>query len=412
MRQRRWLLVPLLTLLLPTPGFPLSLREDEVALRFQSVAQGSRVILEFAGPRPNYQVEKEANRVVVTLQGSFHSIPYKSKNFNEPILARFKLDRGSRQTDLLFYTGPEFGTVTSFEMTAPFRLVLEFQKKESRAAVPLGAGIPDVTSRQAVQVAPAIPAPPAEHSPQPPPAAGAGGLPVQPKAPGIQVIVVDAGHGGVEVGAKGSTGLLEKDITLDMAKRIQAGLTKSLGVRVILTRDSDKQVSLDDRTAIANHERADLFLSIHVNASRADKARGAETYFLSYQATDGESRALAALENNTIGVETPPGNSELGLVLWDLAQSHYLSESSKLAETIQSNLNDLLRIESRGVKQAPFKVLMGATMPAVLVEIGFITNPEEEVRLKDGDYRERIAQAIVQSVATFKERVEKQQGLR
>ena len=96
--------------------------------------------------------------MVVTLQGSFHSIPYKSKNFNEPILARFKLDRGSRQTDLLFYTGPEFGTVTSFEMTAPFRLVLEFQKKESRAAVPLGAGIPDATSRQAAQVAPAIPA--------------------------------------------------------------------------------------------------------------------------------------------------------------------------------------------------------------------------------------------------------------
>jgi N-acetylmuramoyl-L-alanine amidase len=100
------------------------------------------------------------------------------------------------------------------------------------------------------------------------------------------------------------------------------------------------------------------------------------------------------------------------MVLWDLAQSQFLSESSQLAETIQQNLNDALRIESRGVKQAPFRVLMGATMPAVLVEIGFITNGEEEARLKEGVYRDRIAAAIVDSVAAFKERSEKQLGLR
>jgi N-acetylmuramoyl-L-alanine amidase len=213
------------------------------------------------------------------------------------------------------------------------------------------------------------------------------------------------------MGAKGPSGLLEKEVTLDMAKRLQAGLARRLGIRVILTRDTDKQVGLDDRTALANHERADLFLSVHVNASTAGQARGAETYFLSYQATDDEARAAAALENNTLGVENSPGNTALGMVLWDLAQSQYLSESSKLAETIQENLNALLRIESRGVKQAPFKVLMGATMPAVLVEIGFITNPEEESRLKDGAYREKIAQAIIDSVAAFKERVDKQLGI-
>ncbi|MCI0655769.1 MAG: N-acetylmuramoyl-L-alanine amidase, partial [Acidobacteria bacterium] len=130
-----------------------------------------------------------------------------------------------------------------------------------------------------------------------------------------------------------------------------------------------------------------------------------------YQATDDEARAAAALENNTIGVETPPG-SPLSMVLWDLAQSQYLAESSKLAEAIQENLNELLRIESRGVKQAPFKVLMGATMPAVLVEIGFITNSDEEARLKDSSYREKIAQAIIDSVAAFKEQVGKQLGPR
>jgi len=224
--------------------------------------------------------------------------------------------------------------------------------------------------------------------------------------------VVDAGHGGTEAGARGPSGSLEKDLTLDVARRLAASLQRKLGVEVVLTRDSDRQVGLDERTAIANHSRADLFLSIHVNASQATEARGAETYFLSYQASDDEAKTLAAMENNSAGVNAPPGNTNLEMALWDLAQSQYLAESSQLAEIIQRNLNELLRIESRGVKQAPFRVLMGATMPAVLVEIGFITNREEEVRLRDPAYRDRIAAAIVDSIATFKDLAEKRQGLR
>ena len=384
-----------------TPG------DDEVAVRLQSAPQGTRVILEFTG-RPHYEVRQESGQVIVTLMGSFKSIPFKSKRVEEPALEHFKLDRGSRQTQLIFTTGSEFAAVSSFEMSSPFRLILEFQNK---TATPPGPGGEPPPAHAPVPIAP----PPADIAPPQapggqPPQHGPVGVPT--RAPGIQVIVVDAGHGGSENGAKGPTGLLEKDVTLDMAKRLQAGLVKRLGVHVILTRDADRQVGLDDRTALANHERADLFLSIHVNASPAYKARGAETYFLSYQATDDEARAAAALENNTLGVENPKTDSALGMVLWDLAQSQYLADSSRLAEAIQQNLNDLLRIESRGVKQAPFKVLMGATMPAVLVEIGFITNPEEEERLKQDSYRDRIAQAIVDSVAAFKERSEKQLGIR
>ncbi len=398
-----------LTLLLALSALPaLDLGEGEVALRFQTAPQGTRVVLEFPA-RPNYQVVRQPDRVVLTLQGSFRSIPYKSKKLDDPIVERFKLDRGSRQTDLLFFTGAEFAAVTSFEMTAPFRLVLDFQRRGAAAgSAPAGAGTP--VPPPAGESAPGHP--PAPQAAPPAPVQAPKAAPVATKPPGIQIIVVDAGHGGGETGAKGPTGLLEKDVTLDVAKRLQAGLSKRLGVKVILTRDADRQVSLDDRTAIANHERADLFLSVHVNASLAKEARGAETYFLSYQATDDESRAIAALENNTLGVESPPGNTGLGLVLWDLAQSQYLAESSKLAETIQQNLNQALRIESRGIKQAPFRVLMGATMPAVLVEIGFITNAEEEQRLKEDAYRDRIAAAIVDSVAAFKERAEKQLGLR
>ncbi len=402
------LLFALPALLLAAPAMPQSPGEDEVAVRLQSAPHGSRVILEFAG-RPHYEVRQESGHVIVTVMGSFKSIPFKSKRVDEPALDHFKLDRGSRQTELIFTTGPEFASVSSFEMSAPFRLILEFQRKS-----PATPASPDAEPPPARAPAPAVPPAGTIDQVAPPGAEAAprGPVSVPSRAPGIQVIVVDAGHGGSENGAKGPTGLLEKDVTLDMAKRIQAGLLKRLGVHVILTRDTDRQVGLDDRTAVANHERADLFLSIHVNASPANKARGAETYFLSYQATDDEARAAAALENNTLGVENPKTDSALGMVLWDLAQSQYLAESSRLAEAIQQNLNDLLRIESRGVKQAPFKVLMGATMPAVLVEIGFITNPEEEDRLKQDGYRDRIAQAIVDSVAAFKERSEKQLGIR
>lgn len=394
-------------LLVTGPGIAQAAADEEVGVRVQSIPLGTRVVLEF-GARPGYEVQKLSDRVVVTLQGSFKSTPYKSKSFDDPLLDRFKLDRGSRQTELLFFTGPEFATVSSFEMSAPFRLVLDFHKK-SEAAPSLGAHTPVPAQGGGTTPPPGLP--PA-HAEPPPASEDEGRESVPTKEAGVSVIVVDAGHGGVEMGAKGPSGLLEKEVTLDMAKRLQAGLSKRLGVRVLLTRDSDKQVALDDRTAMANHERADLFLSIHVNASPATKARGAETYFLSYQATDDEARAAAALENNTIGVETPPGSEALGMVLWDLAQSQYLSESSKLAEAIQRNLNELLHIESRGVKQAPFKVLMGATMPAVLVEIGFITNPQEESRLKDSTYRENIAQAIIESVAAFKAQVGKQLGPR
>ena len=149
----------------------------------------------------------------------------------------------------------------------------------------------------------------------------------------------------------------------------------------MLTRDEDRLVGLDERTAIANHNRADLFLSIHVNASPRARASGAETYYLSTNASDDEARILAALENQSGQQDSAVPNprveqGSLDLVLWDLAQNQYLAESSALAESIQQHMNWMTGTRSRGVRQAPFRVLMGAMMPAVLVEVGFISNPE------------------------------------
>jgi len=175
----------------------------------------------------------------------------------------------------------------------------------------------------------------------------------------------------------------------------------------VLTRDEDRLVGLDERTAIANHNQATLFLSIHLNASPRPKAHGAETYFLSTKATDDEARTLAALENDASGVSddsvyTVEGERrDLDLVLWDLAQNQYLAESSVLAENMQIHLNELTGTRDRGVRQAPFRVLMGATMPSILVEVGFISNPDEESQLRGEVYRTRVAQAMAAAVHDF-----------
>ena len=176
----------------------------------------------------------------------------------------------------------------------------------------------------------------------------------------------------------------------------------------MLTRDEDQLVGLDERTAIANHNRADLFVSLHANASRRPGATGAETYYLATDATDDEARTVAALENKAHGVEPqdlpdtePGGQDALELLLWDLAQNQHLVASSRLGERVQRQLNELAGTRDRGVRQAPFRVLMGATMPAILVEVGFVSSAEEEAKLKSTDYRNRLATAIARAIREF-----------
>jgi len=148
-----------------------------------------------------------------------------------------------------------------------------------------------------------------------------------------------------------------------------------------------------------------------VGRRRRVNARGSETYFLSYQATDDDARAVAAIENNTLGLdEGVQKNSGLEMLLWDLAQSAFLKESSMLAEMIQEKLNETLGSANRGIKQAPFRVLMGAAMPAVLVEVAFISNSDEEGRLRDPAFKDRLAAAIFDSVQRFHDRFVKTQG--
>ncbi|RMG93202.1 MAG: N-acetylmuramoyl-L-alanine amidase [Candidatus Dadabacteria bacterium] len=214
-------------------------------------------------------------------------------------------------------------------------------------------------------------------------------------------VVIDPGHGGKDPGALGPGGLKEKDVTLAIARELASLLREREGWEVRLTRDRDVYLSLEERTARANAFGADLFLSIHANASPSRRARGIETYYLS-PSSDRAARRLAALENR--GREEDL--AEMEHILADVVLSAKVEDSRRLARAVQEALVDELArsvgpVRDLGVKQGPFYVLTGAVMPAVLVETSFITHPEESRRLRDPAFRKRVAQALAKGVEAF-----------
>ncbi len=218
---------------------------------------------------------------------------------------------------------------------------------------------------------------------------------------GIKKIVIDPGHGGKDPGTCSPSGLKEKDIVLDVALRVAKILREKLGCEVILTRDRDVFIPLEERTAIANAKEADLFLSIHVNAAPNHEARGIETYVLDL-ASNKDAMRLAAMENATSAKQI----SDLQSILLDLMQNSKINESLKLAGLVQeemvSGLNKKFStVSNLGVKKAPFVVLIGAQMPAILTEIAFLSNPEEEKRLKDETYLAGVANHISGGVSQY-----------
>lgn len=212
-------------------------------------------------------------------------------------------------------------------------------------------------------------------------------------------IALDAGHGGEDTGAKGSKGLLEKDAALLIVKELDASMREA-GFDVVLIRSDDTFVPLWDRAKLANEAGADLFISIHLNAARARAAKGSEVYFLSLDRGDEEAASVAALEN--AGADTKSGaDSVVAGILEDMAQEAFLQASERLAVAVQLQLNRLGGIKERGVKQAPFVVLRGAAMPAVLVESAFISNRKEEAKLKDKVFLRKLAATITMGVRRY-----------
>jgi N-acetylmuramoyl-L-alanine amidase len=220
---------------------------------------------------------------------------------------------------------------------------------------------------------------------------------------GVRRVVIDPGHGGKDYGAPGYLkGVHEKQVSLQIARKLAKKIKAELGLEVILTRNRDRFLTLEERTAFANTKSADLFISIHTNASRDRRAYGIETYFLNL-ATDEEAIRVAAMENAT----STKNISDLQKILYDLMQNAKINESSRLAAYVQSSTVRHLknkrysRIKSKGVKQAPFYVLLGAQMPSILIETAFISNARECKRLVSSKFQERLAEGIVEGIRSY-----------
>jgi N-acetylmuramoyl-L-alanine amidase len=219
---------------------------------------------------------------------------------------------------------------------------------------------------------------------------------------GLRTVVIDAGHGGIEQGAKGPDGTLEKNVTLSVARRLKAALEARLGLRVILTRDSDATVGLDERAALANNNKADLFVSLHANASVRSAASGAEVFYLSLDEYGDIAQRVAHGESESLPV-FGGGVRDIELILWEMAQARYIKESAALAQAVEASLRERVPMSSRAIQQAPFRVLVGANMPAVLVEMGFITNAQQEKQLVSDEFQNSIVQGLVESITRFRD---------
>jgi N-acetylmuramoyl-L-alanine amidase len=213
-------------------------------------------------------------------------------------------------------------------------------------------------------------------------------------------VVIDAGHGGHDFGSIGPTGFTEKELVLDVAKRLKILIESQMGAEVVMTRDIDAFVSLESRTQLANDEKADLFISIHANSSTTKAVRGVETFFLNLNTQSRDALSTAAREN----AASEKKIHELQDILQKIVLNDKTDESRELAQHVQSAMSKRsFAGTNRGVKQAPFVVLIGASMPSILAEVSFITNPEEERRLKTPEYRQQIAESLLQGIKSYSE---------
>ena len=218
----------------------------------------------------------------------------------------------------------------------------------------------------------------------------------------VKRVVIDAGHGGFDSGAVGPTGLKEKDVTLDLAQRLKRKISEKGGIKCFLTRTGDYYIPLSDRTVIANQFQADLFVSVHINANKNRKAHGCETYYCSEKASSKEAARVAAFENAVLKYDESfkkrPGYIDIEEILFNFERRLYWEESGKFAGAFQNRFEQALPFKSRGVHSANFFVLRRAKMPSILLETGFISNYDEEAKLKKGSVREEIALAVIRGL--------------
>jgi N-acetylmuramoyl-L-alanine amidase len=367
--MKKALVLPLLLLLLT--GFSEAAADVTIrGLRYSSHKDHTRVVVDVDGP-----IKFESNslpnpdRLYFDLSGCVLSKDIKSSlSLNDGIIEAVRTSQFKSNIVRIVLDVKKLKSFYAFTVEAPHRLVIDVYTDEPRAAEKK------------------------EASPK-------------KEAAGIKRIVIDPGHGGQDPGAIGPAGVQEKDIVLDVGRRLGRILKDEYHMDVIFTREKDVFVPLNERTDTANQQKADLFLSLHANASPRNAARGIETYVLNWT-NDEEATKVAARENRISYEKMKKVQDDLQMILIDMARTNKRDESMKLARDVQDSMVNTLkknygRIENLDVKQAFFYVLIGAEMPSILVETSFISNREEEKRLANPEYREKLAESIAKGVSAY-----------
>jgi N-acetylmuramoyl-L-alanine amidase len=364
-------------------------------IRYWSNPDYTRIVIDM-GDKADYKEQRLSNpdRLFIDIQNSKSSHVAEEPIFiNNGLLKDVRVGQNQKDVVRVVLDLDSIGSYSIIHLQNPFRIVIDIDgslKREGQEAKPAPAN-----SKEGGQEREEEHQPIAEKT-EPPPLRN------------IR-IVIDPGHGGKDSGAIGKRGLMEKTVVLDIAKRLRNAIKKNTAYEVILTRDSDVFIPLEERTVIANIKNADLFISIHANASRRRGAAGIETYFQGIPQTD-EERETAARENMAdINDGFAPDDNLLEFILADMKNTHKINESSQLAGVMQDSLikgvgSRYDDVKNLGVKQAMFYVLHKAKMPSILVETSFISNPDEERRFRDPKYRDHIAQSIFNGIKAYIER--------
>lgn len=382
-----------------------AVRVPQVVARYQRVGRQSRLRL-MVTPATEHVIEQDANRLVITLDAD--ALDLELRNVQpDALVSSIQAVEGSPA--LAIDLREDFGSyaaTTEPALGGAIELVIDLQARprEVTRAVPPRAPPPGTGAGP-------------EAPPNGPPGPGSGpgvmvpggrgadaGLPALSElAPRreIRAIAIDAGHGGDDTGTRGPEGALEKEITLAVAQRLRNRIESELGLRVVLTRTGDNTVSLDERAAIANNDRADLFISLHANASVRETATGAEVFYLSLAEYGDEARDAGFTGQlvPTVG----GGTRVLDIVPWEMAQLRHVDHSARWAETVADELSLRVPMSPRGLQQAPFRVLVGANMPAVVLEMGFISNPDQEAQLTSTTFQSSIVSGLLRSIIRYRD---------
>jgi N-acetylmuramoyl-L-alanine amidase len=355
------------------------LRVPRLTIRYEPQGANARLTID-AAPRATSVVSQENDRLTVKFDADALDAPTPILP-QQPPSAIVQNIRAVAPASLVVELGPRFG---SFRATA----------LPGQPADVVMRQVIDLIAVQTTESQPAAPPPAAAAPAEMPPALA------QPSS-AVHTIVIDPGHGGDDDGVKGANGAKEKDIALTVARRVKAAVEGRLGVRVLLTRDDDRNVPIDDRSAMANNNKADLFISLHANASPRKVAAGAIIFSAGFapQAEHAVTASLTPERLPTFG----GGLREIDLVPWDLAQFRYLDPSNAFAKLLQQQMQDHVPLAPQPLAQAPLRVLEGANMPAVLLEMGYLSNPTQEKQLAGADFHATIVQALYEAIVKFRE---------